>query len=72
MEMVMLKRIFAFKNLLMKMLMAGSTDNKIHPQIRFRYLLGVSVLKSCYVSDLKLNIWFSVRSQNLVDFGKIL
>lgn len=56
MEMVMLKRILAFKNFLMKMLMAGSTDNEIHPQIRFRYLLGVSVLKSCYVSDLKLNI----------------
>lgn len=36
MEMVMLKRILAFKKFLIKML-------EIHPQIRFRYLLGVSV-----------------------------
>lgn len=43
MEMVMLKRILAFKNFVIKMLMAGSTDNEIHPHIRFRYLLGVSL-----------------------------
>lgn len=43
MEMVMLKAILAYKNFLIKMLMAGSTDNEIHPRIKFRHLLGVSV-----------------------------
>lgn len=43
MEKVMIKRILAFKNFLIKMLVAGSTNNEIHPQIRLRYLLGISV-----------------------------
>lgn len=45
MEKVMLKRIFAFKSFLIKMLMAGSADNEIHAQIKFRYLLGVSCIR---------------------------